>query len=81
MGLIVEHCVLQGHLLSNKQWAQVSYNHQKTTNHQKSLKTMDRIPPQHIPERASRFEMLNNLSADIVNHKSENKQLKKPVST
>jgi hypothetical protein len=51
----------------------LSYNHQKTSNHQKSLKTMDRIPPQHIPETANRFEMLNNLSTDIVNHKSENK--------
>jgi hypothetical protein len=60
----------------NKQWTQVSYNHQKTSNHQKSLKTMDRIPPQHIPETANSFEMLNNLSTDIVNHKSENKSVK-----
>jgi hypothetical protein len=37
---------------------------------------MDRIPPQHIPETANRFEMLNTLSPDIVNHKSENKSVK-----
>jgi len=60
----------------NKQWTQVSYNHQKTLNHQKSLKTTDRILPQNIPETTNRFEMLTNLSTDIHNHKTENKKLK-----
>ena len=41
----------------------------------KNLKTTDTVPPQHIPETANRFEMLNNLSSDKVNHKSENKPL------
>jgi len=35
-------------------------NHQKTPNHQKSLKTTDRIRPQHIPETAIRFEILTS---------------------
>jgi hypothetical protein len=61
---------------TNNQWTQVPYNHQKTTNHQKSLKTMGRIQPQHVPETANHLEMLNNLSTDIVNHKSENKSVK-----
>jgi len=37
---------------------------------------MDRILPQHIPETANRFEILTNLSTDIVKHKSENKSVK-----
>jgi len=65
----------------NKQWTQVSYNHQKTLNHQKSLKTTDRILPQYTPETTNRFEMLTNLSTDIDNHKTEKKSVKKPMST
>jgi len=44
----------------NKQWTQVSYDHQKTPNHQKSLKTTDRIPLQLIQETANRFEILTS---------------------
>ena len=71
-----EQTELSSDATMNKQWTRVSYNHQKTFNHQKNLKTTDRIPPQHIPETENRFEMLNNLSSDIVNHKSENKPVK-----
>jgi hypothetical protein len=39
---------------------------------------MDRIPPQHIPETANRFEILTNLSTDIV-PKQKTSQSKKPV--
>ena len=74
-----EHNQVQSELPSdatmNKQWTQVSYNHQKTPNHQNSLKTTDRILPQHIPETSNRFEILTNLSTDIVNHKTENKSV------
>jgi hypothetical protein len=69
-----EHNQVQSELPSdttmNKQWTQVSYNHQK------SLKTMDRILPQHIPETANLFEILTNHSTDIVSHKIENKSVK-----
>jgi hypothetical protein len=68
--LIKEHNRMPTELPSgtamNKQWTQVSYNHQKTPNHHKSLKTTDRIPRQHIPETANLFEILTNLSIDIV---------------
>ena len=37
---------------------------------------MDRILPQHIPERANHFEILTNLATDIVNHKTQNKSVK-----
>jgi hypothetical protein len=57
----------------NTQLTQVSYNHQKIPNHQRSLETTDGIFPQHIPGTANRFEILANLPTDIVNHKSENK--------
>ena len=60
----------------NSQWTQVSYNHQKIPNHQKSLKTTDRNLSQHIPETANHFETLTNLPIDIVTHKSENKSVK-----
>jgi hypothetical protein len=61
----------------NKQWTQVSFNHQKRPNHQISLKTTDRILPQHIPETANRFEIiLTNLSTDIVHHEPETKSVK-----
>jgi hypothetical protein len=59
----------------NKEWTVVSYL-QKTPNHQRSLKTTDKILPQHIPETASRFEILTNLSTDIDNHKTGNKSVK-----
>jgi len=59
----------------NKQWTQVSYNHQKIPNHQKSSQTVDRILPKHIPETANHYEVLTNLPTDIVNHKSENKSV------
>ena len=59
-----EHNRVQSELPSdttmNNQWTRVSYNHQKTPNHQKSLKTMDRILPQLIPETANRFEILTS---------------------
>jgi hypothetical protein len=75
-----EHNYMQSESTSdttiNKQWTQVSYNHQKIPNNQKSLKTTDRILSQHIPETANCFEILINLSNDIVNHKSENKSVK-----
>jgi hypothetical protein len=75
-----EHNRVQSELPSdktmNKQWTQVSYNHQKTLNLQKSLKTTDRILPQYIPETTNRFEMLTILSTDIDNHKTENKSVK-----
>jgi hypothetical protein len=64
----------------NKQWTQVSYNHQKTPNHQKSLKTTDRIPLQLIPETENRFEILTNLSTDLIT-KQKTSQSKKPVCT
>jgi hypothetical protein len=60
----------------NKQWTQVSYNLQKAPNHQKSLKTTGNTPPQLIPEIANRFEILTNLSTDLVNHKRESKSVK-----
>ena len=56
---------------TNKQWNQVSYNHQKTPNHQISLRTTDIIPPQHIPESANCFEILANLSTELDNHKTK----------
>jgi hypothetical protein len=75
-----EHNYMQSESTSdttiNKQWTQVSYNHQKIPNNQKRLKTTDRILSQHIPGTANRFEILINLSTDIVNHKSENKSVK-----
>jgi len=37
---------------------------------------MDNIPPQHIPESANRFEILPNLSTDLVNHKTKNESVK-----
>jgi hypothetical protein len=61
---------------TNKQWNQVSYNQQKTPNHKKSLRTVDNIPPQHIPESANRFEILANLSTDLDNHETKNKSVK-----
>jgi len=61
---------------TNKQWNQVSYNQQKTPNRQKSLRTTDNIPPQHIPESANRFEILANLTTDLDNHKTKNKSVK-----
>jgi hypothetical protein len=65
----------------NKQWNQVSYNHQKTPNHQISLRTTDNIPSQNIPESANRSEILANLSTDFDNHKTKRSQSKKPVNT
>jgi hypothetical protein len=82
--LIKEHNRVQSELPSNttmnKRWPQVSYDHQKTPNHQKSLKTTDRILPQRIPETANRFEILTNLSTDLIT-KQKTSQSKKPVST
>jgi hypothetical protein len=37
---------------------------------------MDKIPPQHIPESANRFEILANLTTDLDNHKTKNKSVK-----
>jgi hypothetical protein len=75
-----QHNRVQSELSSDttrkKQWTQESHNHQKTPNHQKSFKTTDRIRRQHIPETVNRFEILTNLSTDIVNHKTEKKSVK-----
>jgi hypothetical protein len=61
---------------TNKQLNQVSYNQQKTPNHKKSLRTMDNISLQHIPESANCFEILSSLSTDVDNHKTKNKSVK-----
>jgi hypothetical protein len=62
--LIKKHNRVQSELPSdttmNEQWTRVSYYHQKTRSHQKSLKTTERILPQHIPETAKRFEILTS---------------------
>jgi hypothetical protein len=74
-----EHNRVQSELPSdatmNKQWTQVSYNHQKTPNHQRSLETTERILPQHILETANRFEILTNLSTDIDGHRVEDQSV------
>jgi predicted NAD/FAD-binding protein len=53
-----EHNRLQSELPAdttmNKQWPQVSYYHQKTPSHEKSLQTTLRILPQHIPETSKK---------------------------
>jgi hypothetical protein len=58
---------------TNKQWAQVSYNLQKTPKYRKYLRTTYGTPIQHIPVTANRFETLTSLSTDI--------RFKKPMVT
>jgi len=45
------------------------------------IKTTDRILPQLTPETANRFEILTDLSTDIVNHKTENKSVQEASGT